>query len=257
MKARERPGKKSLLASLMVHVLAIFLAWGAQVSSAEPPDFISYEITLVSPPPALEAEIPQPAPAEEVAVETPDPVTEEEPPPVVEEERREEERPTPTPTPPPEVAEESGDPEPSEELGGEDLNVRMEGLRRDFPVYYQNIIAQIGRCMRFTGSGRWETTIFFYIDRDGMVDGGELRFVERSGNVDFDYAAMGAVECAGSGRFGPLPEELQLDRIPILFTFRPRGDREETASGPLDGMGHPYQDPPRLTRRPTLHRRPG
>ena len=240
MKARERPGRKSLLASVAVHVLAIFLAWGAQVSSSELPDFISYEITLVSPPPTQEADVPQPAQEEDVAVETPDPVTEEEPPPVVEEDRREEERPTPTPTPPAEAREEAGDPEPSDDVGGEDLNVRMEGLRRDFPVYYQNIITQIGRCMRFTGSGRWETTIFFYIDHEGMVDGNELRFVERSGNVDFDYAAMGAVECAGNGRFGPLPEELQLDRIPILFTFRPRGDGEEPTAGLPGEMGHPY-----------------
>jgi len=210
------------------------------VSSPEPLDLISYEITLVSPPPTQEAEELQPAPEEEVVVETPDPVTEEDPPPVVEEERREEERPTPTPTPPTETPEESGDPEPSEEVGGEDLNVRMEGLRRDFPVYYQNIITQIGRCMRFSGSGRWETTISFYVDHEGMVDGNELRFVERSGNVDFDYAAMGAVECAGNGRFGPLPEELQLDRIPIIFTFRPRGDGERWVAPHSTGLGHPY-----------------
>jgi outer membrane biosynthesis protein TonB len=240
MRYRESPGKKPLVASVAVHVLAIFLAWGAQVSTPEPLDLISYEITLVSPPPAQEAEEEQPAPGEEVVVETPDPVTEEDPPPVVEEERREEERPTPTPTPPAETPEEGGDPQPSEDVGGEDLNVRMEGLRRDFPVYYQNIITQIGRCMRFGGSGRWETTIFFYIDLEGMVDGSELRFVERSGNVDFDYAAMGAVECAGNGRFGPLPEELQLDRIPIVFTFRPRGDGEESVAPHSDGLGHPY-----------------
>ncbi|MFC1660404.1 TonB C-terminal domain-containing protein [Gemmatimonadota bacterium] len=217
------------MASLGVHTLVIFLAWGAQVASPEPMDLISYEITLVSPPPTLQAEEAQPVLEEEIVVETPEPaVEEEEPPPVLEERTPEEERPTPTPTPPPpqpEAREEAGDPEPSENVGGEDLNVRMEGLRRDFPVYYENIIRQIGRCMRFRGTGRWETTVFFYIDRDGGVDGNELRFVERSGNVDFDYAAMGAVECAGSGRFGPLPEELQMDRIPIVFTFRPRGDR--------------------------------
>jgi hypothetical protein len=112
-------------------------------------------------------------------------------------------------------------------VGGEDLNVRMEGLRRDFPAYYANIITQIRRCMRYTGGGRFETTVFFYIDRDGTVDGRELRFVERSGNVNFDYAAMGAVECAGAGRFGPLPPELSMDRVPILFTFTPSGGGSE------------------------------
>ena len=68
-----------------------------------------------------------------------------------------------------------------------------------------------------------ETSIVFVIGRDGTVDGGSIDFYDRSGNVNFDYAAMGAVECAGNGRFGPLPEELGWDRLPILFTFRPRG----------------------------------
>lgn len=236
MRHQERPGKKSLAASVAVHVVAIALAWWAQVATPLPyQDFITYEITLVSPPPAQYAEEPQTVPQQEVVVETPEPPVETKPPPVVEERRREEQRPTPTPasTPPPPDPEpvEPGDPEPSTDVGGEDLNVRMEGLRRDFPAYYGNIIAQIRRCMRFTGTGRFETTVFFYIDRDGTVDGQELRFVERSGNVNFDYAAMGAVECAGSGRFGPLPPELDFDRIPILFTFTPSGGGLEPLFG--------------------------
>jgi outer membrane biosynthesis protein TonB len=225
MRHRPRPGKKPLMASAAIHVVVMVLAWWAQASSTPPlQDFVTYQITLVSPPPAQLAEEPQPVPEQEVVVETPEPVVEREPPPVVEERRREEQRPTPTPTPtptPPEP-EPPGDPEPSAEVGGEDLNVRMEGLRRDFPEYYANIITQIRRCMRFRGSGRFETTVFFYIDREGNVDGRDIRFVERSGNVDFDFASMGAVECAG-GRFGPLPEELGFDRLPILFTFSPGG----------------------------------
>ena len=226
MRERDRPGKKPLVASVGVHALALVGAWMAQVSAPQMPEFITYEIMLVSPPSTQEAPEPEPQPEPELVVETPKPVVEETPPPVVEERRREEVPPKPTPTPPPQPRPEekpAGDPEPVEEVGGEDLNVRMEGLRRDFPEYYANIIAQIRRCLRFTGTGRWETTVLFYIGRDGSVDGEELRFVERSGNVDFDYAAMGAVECAGRGRFGPLPEDLGLDRIPILFTFTPRG----------------------------------
>ncbi|MDX1647346.1 MAG: hypothetical protein R3304_09400, partial [Longimicrobiales bacterium] len=46
----------------------------------------------------------------------------------------------------------------------------------------------------------------------------------RSGNAAFDIEALGAVECAGQGRFGPLPEELPYDRFPVRFTFRPLGD---------------------------------
>ena len=227
MRKRERPGRKELFASAGVHVVAVILAWTAQVSSLDPTDFISYEITLVSPPPAQEAPEPAPAVEEEVVVETPEPVPVEEPSPVVEEETRVEERPEPTPTPPPpdpDPPETAGNPEPSETVSGEDLNIRMEGLRRDFPEYYANIIRQIQRCFEFRGGGRLETSVTFYISRDGTVDGESIDFSVRSGNVNFDFAAMGAVECAGSGRFGPLPEDLGLDRLPILFTFTPRGE---------------------------------
>jgi hypothetical protein len=209
----------------------------AQFSNQDFPEFETIAITLVSPPPAEEAADPEPVVEEEIVVETPEPIPEEEPPPVVEEEERIEERPapTPTPTPPPEPEEEAGDPEPVEELSGEDINIRMEGLRRDFPEYYQNIIRQIQRCFEYRGGGRLETSIIFFISRDGTVDGGTIDFDQRSGNVNFDYAAMGAVECAGRGRFGPLPEELGWDRLPILFTFTPRG----RGSGVPPGSGHP------------------
>jgi outer membrane biosynthesis protein TonB len=224
MRYRERPGKKAFYASAGVHVVAILAAFLAQVSNPDYSEFESIQITLVSPPPAQEAPEPTPVMEEEVVVETPEPVIDEEPPPVVEEDDPPpEERPTPTPTPTPaEPEEEAGDPEPSEDLSGEDLNIRMEGLIRDFPGYYTNIQRQIQRCFEYRGSGRLETSIVFYISRDGSVDGRSIDFHERSGNVNFDYAAMGAIECAG-GRFGPLPDEMARDRLPILFTFRPRG----------------------------------
>jgi len=240
MRKRERPGKKQLYASAGVHVVAVILAWTAQMSTINPEAFETIQITLVSPPPADEALEPEPVVEEDVVVETPEPIPVEEPPPVVEEEIREEERPapTPTPTPPPpepEPVEEAGDPEPSEEVSGEDLNIRMEGLRRDFPEYYLNIQRQIQRCFEYKGAGRLETSVIFYISRDGTVPGRTIDFFERSGNVNFDYAAMGAVECAGNGRFGPLPEELGLDRLPILFSFRPIGSDEAGTQG----SGHP------------------
>lgn len=242
MRHRDRPGKKQLYASAGVHVVAVILAWTAQVSATDPMDFITYEITLVSPPPTNEAPDPEPVVEEDVIVETPEPVREEEPPPVVEENTRVEERPTPTPTPTPppprpEPEEEAGDPEPSEAVSGEDLNIRMEGLQRDFPEYYANIQRQIQRCFEYRGGGRLETSVIFYISRDGTVNGGSIEFFERSGNVNFDYAAMGAVECAGNGRFGPLPEELGWDRLPILFTFTPRGE-DGAVSLP---SGHPQR----------------
>ncbi len=227
MRRRERPGKKPLYASAGVHVAAVILAWFLQVPSSDTSDFLTYQITYYSPPPAVEAPEPEPVVEEEVVVETPEPVPDD-PPPVVQEETRVEEQPEPTPTPPPpDPVEEAGDPEPSEEISGEDLNIRMEGLRRDFPDYYLNIQRQIQRCWessQYRAGGRLETSIVFEISRDGKVAGRTIEFYERSGNVNFDYAAMGAVECAGRGVFGPLPEELGWDVLPILFTFRPRGN---------------------------------
>ena len=235
MRRRDRPQKKQLFASMGVHVVAVIVAWAAQLSTIDPTDFATIQINLVSPPPAQEAPEPAPAVEEEVVVETPEPVLEEEPPPVVED-RPVEERPepTPTPTPPePEPVEEPGDPEPSDELSGEDLNIRMEGLKRDYPEYYGNIIRQIRRCFGvFQGPGSLRTEVLFYINQDGTVDGGSIEFYSRSGNFNFDIQAMGAVECAG-GRFGPLPEDLGWDRLPVLFEFRPSGE-----TPPL-GDGHP------------------
>jgi len=197
MRRRERPGKKQLYASAGVHVVAVVLAWGAQVTKVDPSDFETIQITLVSPPPAEEAPEAQPVVEEEIVVDTPEPVPEDEPPPAVEE-TRVEERPEPTPTPPP--------PEPEPEEPGE---------------------RQIQRCFEYPrGGGRLETSVIFYISRDGTVNSRSIDFYERSGNVNFDYAAMGAVECAGRGPFGPLPEELGSDRLPILFSFRPMGGPE-------------------------------
>ncbi|MFO8174816.1 MAG: TonB C-terminal domain-containing protein [Gemmatimonadota bacterium] len=224
MRYRDAPGKKSLLASAAIHVVALVLAWYAQASAPDVEDFVTYQIDIVSPPPTQMAETPAPLQEEELVVEAPDPIPppeEPEPDPVVEETpTREESRPDPTPTPPlpdPEPEEEAGDPDPSETESGEDINVRMEGLRRDYPAYYENIIRQMNRCMRFNGPGGLKTSVYFEIDRDGNVNPRRVEFVSRSGNAGFDFAVMEAVECAGSGRLGALPPELGLDRFPIIF----------------------------------------
>lgn len=101
--------------------------------------------------------------------------------------------------------------------------VRMEGLQRDYPVYYRNIISQINRCFRWQGPGNLEVQVQFVIRRDGTVNTRDLDITRESGNIRFDYAAMAAVECAGQGRFGPLPDEMTYDQLPVLFNFRPPG----------------------------------
>jgi hypothetical protein len=99
--------------------------------------------------------------------------------------------------------------------------VRLEGLRRDYPLYYENIIRQIQRCFRWQGTGNWVTKVYFIIRSNGSVD--DIDFVSRSGNTAFDYDAMGAIDCAGQGRFGPLPEDLPYETLPVEFEFRPIG----------------------------------
>lgn len=226
--------KRSMALSAAFH--AVILAAGWASTFYEPPmiAFETYEIELVSPPPAVQAETTTPA-TEEIVVERPDP--EPTPPQPEVEDVVPVEEPDPDPEPPPEEPEEQPEettpevaeeaavatapteaPEEEPEVTGEDLNVRIEGLRRDYPAYYENIIRQVQRCLRWRRGGSWETVVFFYIRRDGTVDG--IRIDERSGSSAFDFEAMGAVECAG-GRFGPLPDELPFDRFPVRFRFRP------------------------------------
>jgi protein TonB len=223
----------SLYGSLAVHGLVIVVAVVSSMAERTPMEFVTYQIELVSPPAAEQA--PEPAPArEELVVERPDPTppAPEEEKPVVEEEKPKpkppETKPEPRQEPPKETASErtpavtdAPPPEEKPRETGEGINVRLEGVRRDYPAYYQNIITQIGRCFRWRTGGDWETTVYFVIKRDGTVS--DMDFVKRSGNTAFDFDAMGAVECAGQGRLGALPEDLPFDVLPVQFNFRPQG----------------------------------
>ena len=240
----ERPGRGPLLGSAAVHLVALLLAWLTQAAAPSDQVYLAYEVELVSPP-ANVAGPRAPAP-EELRGETPDPEPEaaEEPPPPEEEPEPAETRPearetTPEPTREPEETEEarSPTPDPSATTTGEDIRIRMEGLRRDFPAYYENIIQQIQRCFRWRGQGNPRATVRFTIASDGTVD--DLRVHRGSGSFDFDLEAMGAVECAGRGRFGPLPEDFPWEILPIEFTFNPggRGDGPGEAPVPAAGPG--------------------
>lgn len=228
-------GKGPVVASAIVHTAAVFLAWGMSAVPREVPDFVIYEIELISPSAAELGERTTPAP-EELVIETPlDPLPEPqvETPAVVEEEApAEEEPPQPEETvAPPDVEPvedpappTSPDPDPEVETPGEDLNVRMEGIRRDYPDYYNNILRQMQRCFRWRGEEDLRATVYFVINRDGSV--AEVDILESSRSIAFDIEAMGAAECAGSrDRLGPLPEDLPFDRLPVVFYFEPRSGR--------------------------------
>ena len=53
--------RRSAALSGAMHVAIVLLAWLSTLYAPEPIQFISYEIELVSPPPALQAEEPEPA----------------------------------------------------------------------------------------------------------------------------------------------------------------------------------------------------
>ena len=227
-------GKGPVIGSAMVHTAAIFLAWWTSAVPHEVPDFVVFEIELISPSAAELGERTTPPP-EELVIETPldrVPEPQEEAPAVIEEEAPAEEPPQPEETVVPPDVEPVEDPEPPTspnpdpdvETPGEDLNVRMEGIRRDYPEYYNNVIRQMQRCFRWRGEEDLRATVYFVINRDGSVD--EVDILESSRSIAFDIEAMGAAECAGSrDRLGPLPEALPFDRLPILFKFDPQSGR--------------------------------
>lgn len=236
------PSRDSLLKSAGFHAAVVLLAFLATLRAPEPNTFITYEIEIVSPPPqqAEEEDTPAPAP-EELQIDRPDeapepeaaeeavPLPEAEPEETPPDPEPEETPPEPQPRPEPEETPAATDLEEESDLSGEDIEVRMEGLRRDFPEYYENIVRQIRRCFRppqGVPSGL-ETILYFVIRPNGTVT--DLRFVQQSGNPDLDFEALGAVgDCAGrEGRFGPLPEDLPYEQLPIQFSFRPSGDDPE------------------------------
>jgi outer membrane biosynthesis protein TonB len=216
--------------------------WTSTVLAPAPQFFDTLAIDISSPPPTVEAEEMQPGtPEEQLVVEAPAPPEPEPPapePPAPEPERPAPPRPEPpretqpnrpsNPTPPnPDSARRN---EPSagpgavaSSPGGENINVRMEGLRRDYPEYYNNIVIQIKRCFRPTNPNqRLTAVVAFAIMRDGSVS--EVQLARRSASAAFNVDAMSAVECAGRpGRLGPLPADLPFDRLPVQFEFSPGG----------------------------------
>ncbi|TVP76760.1 MAG: hypothetical protein EA352_05055 [Gemmatimonadales bacterium] len=103
-----------------------------------------------------------------------------------------------------------------------DIDARMEGLQRDFPAYYAEIQSAIRRCFREPPGVRGVTAVLrFEIQRSGDIPGRSIQVHQRSGNVRFDVAAVGAIECAGE-RLGALPDDFPMDALQVQFTFEPR-----------------------------------
>jgi outer membrane biosynthesis protein TonB len=112
-------------------------------------------------------------------------------------------------------------PDPEATRGGENLNVQTTGEEFPFPDYLQNVVLQVNRYFRWTGTPGLEAEVYFVIRRDGTVQ--DIRLVHGAREVAFNFEAMAAIEQAGNRRvFGPLPDGFQGDMLPISFYFRPQ-----------------------------------
>lgn len=221
-----------LLTSVLVHAGLAWLIWYGASSAEAMPELRVYAVDIVSPPPQQQGEpdpgvaAPEEEPVEEVAEPEPEPVQETAPPAPARrqpepEPRREPVRKPDIETPAREPARPStgAEPDPSSE-GGENLEVKFDGVRCIDPDYCGNIIRQIHRYFRRPSSGAaGEADLYFVIQSDGSVDG--LRVINSSGGLSFRLAVMEAVEQAGRNKaFGELPRAFG-GTLPVRFTFRP------------------------------------
>ncbi|HUF50835.1 MAG TPA: TonB C-terminal domain-containing protein [Longimicrobiales bacterium] len=222
---RPRPPRRALLGSVLLHLLVVALLWLAGVKlRPDLPEFLPYTVTLVSPPPAVAGE-PEP-----VVTSTPV-VAEAEPPPPEVTAQPPKPQPPRTQAPAQQPVERRPDATPAKgpdpkpvSVSGENMDVRIEGQEFPYPDYLADMIANLMRIFRWTGAPNLEAEVVFAIRRDGTVDR-SISLVRRSGNFNFDMAAVEAVEQAGRTRaFDPLPEGLQGDRLWISFTFKPKKD---------------------------------
>ncbi|MDE0473321.1 MAG: TonB C-terminal domain-containing protein [Gammaproteobacteria bacterium] len=243
---RDRPGRSPVFFSVGLHGFFLMLVVATNIQP-EPVQLVTIELELVAmPAPAAEVE-PAPAPEEEeLTVDTPEPEAppEEEPVAELEDEPEPEPEPVPLPDAPEPVpeerpVEEEPEPAPLDEpsTGTDDLDVRMRGVERDFPQYYANMQRQMRRCFRPPGMAELTASVDFVLDREGKVIDPTVRISETSRSVVFDLAVREAVECAGGGRFGPLPPEMGLENAPFRFTFSPARRRPPAESPDHRGPG--------------------
>jgi hypothetical protein len=222
---RPRPDRRALIGSIAFHSALVLGLFATTVVRREQPEFEVYRVKLFSPPPQQEAPTPEPV-ALNTRIQAPRPS---EVPPV--QPRTEPPRPTPRPQtveqpaekPPPRPAEPTKGPQARPDSpGGENIDVNFEGREFPYPEYLENIILQLNRHFRWSGSPNLQSQVMFYVNRDGSVGG--IRVLEKSGDFNFDLQSMSAIEQAGRrGAFGPLPDGWAQDRLWVRFRFLPPG----------------------------------
>lgn len=216
------PGSKPFVLSLLLHLAVVALLWGAGLRVRHDlPEFVQYRVQLVSPPPTVEGP-PQPvetttAPVVSAPKPEPQPPTQQPPP----KPQTQAAQPKPVEAKPQEARPAVGRDAKPAAVGGENINIAMEGQEFPYPEYLQNILLQLKRYFRWDGAANLSAQVVFFIKRDGSVGGVDV--LSKSGNFRFDVQAIEAVEQAGRAKaFGPLPDDWQGEKLYILNTFEPQ-----------------------------------
>ena len=223
--ARARPPWGAWVASVLFHALMVGLLWAAGLQlRPDLPEFETYAVTLVSPPPAVLGE-PEPVVTNTPVVAEPEPEPVKPPEPKPQPPRQRTQAPTERKVERETDAAPAKGPDPKPvSISGEGMDVRIEGAAFPYPEYLEDMIASLMRIFRWNGSPNLEAEVVFAIKRDGSVER-DIKLTRKSGNFNFDMAAVAAVEQAGKTRaFDPLPAGLQGDRLWISFTFKPKRD---------------------------------
>lgn len=225
-RAQPKPDRRAVVGSVIFHGALLIALWGFTTIRPDEPEFEVYRVKLFSPPPQVEAAAPEPV-ARPTPIRPPQPVERITPTPPP---------PTPQPAPKPQTVEQPPpeqpkpkEPEPvagpgaqADSPGGENIDVDLEGQDFPYPDYLANIILQLQRYLRWSGSPNLENQVMFYVDRSGGVGG--IRVLQRSGDINFDLQSVNAIEQAGRrGAFGPLPDGWVQDRLWVRFRFLPPG----------------------------------
>jgi outer membrane biosynthesis protein TonB len=223
--ARTGPSARAVVGSVLLHVAIIAAAFGIGrlEARATEPEFKTFRVKIVSPPPQVAGEpTVVAAPAKPIVVEKPKEVA-----PAKSETKKPTaktgETATPTKAKPkePEKQVAGRNPKPGP-VGGSGLNVDMDGEAFPFPGYLDNIIAQLHRYFRWEKEGNLSAVIGFEVMRDGRAT--RIKPIRGSGNWEFDALAVQAIERASQARaFNPLPAGYKFDRLPVQYEFLPPG----------------------------------
>jgi len=216
-----RPGRAALAGSVLLHgaFLASFWVGGLQ-TRRDLPEFVQYRVKLYSPPPTVRG---PPTPVEQTTtpvVTPPKPEPVKQPTQPITAPRTQAAVAKPVESKPKDAKPATGEKPKPGQVGGENIDIAMEGQEFPYPDYLASIQLALHRYFRWNGAPNLSADVVFYITRDGSAGG--IDVVRSSGNFRFDLQVHEAVEQAGRAKaFGPLPADWQGERLYIMNTFAP------------------------------------